>query len=230
MRVFIGYDPSESEAARVAAKTLRQVTVGAIEPEFLCAPKLADQGLLYRITDKRGGNAYDLISNAPKSTEFAISRFLTPILCQTGFALFVDCDMVFVRDPREMLAEIKAEHAVSVVKHDHRPTEQWKMVNQQQTAYPRKNWSSVALYNCEHPANRRLSVRDVNERPGRDLHAFYWLHDDEIGELHPRFNWLVDVKPRPDNLAIAHMTLGGPWLKGWQGGSFDAEWLAARDS
>jgi hypothetical protein len=230
MRVFIGYDEREAEAAEVAAKTLRQVTVGAIEPEFLCAPKLSDQGLLYRIGDHRGGQDYDFVSNAPKSTRFAVSRFLTPILCQTGYALFVDCDMVFEVDPRAMLAEVKAEHAVSVVKHDHRPTEQWKMVNQQQTTYPRKNWSSVMIFNCEHPANRRLSVRDVNERPGRDLHAFYWLHDNEIGELHPRFNWLVDVQPRPDNLVIAHMTLGGPWLSGWQGGSFDAEWLAARDS
>jgi hypothetical protein len=230
MRVLIGYDPAEAEAAKVAAKTLRQVTVGAIEPEFLCAPKLSDQGLLHRITDKRGGNAYDLISNAPKSTEFAISRFLTPILCQTGYALFVDCDVVFEVDPRAMLTEVKAEHAVSVVKHDHRPTEQWKMVNQQQTTYPRKNWSSVMLFNCEHAANRRLSVRDVNERPGRDLHAFYWLHDDEIGELHPRWNWLVRVQPRPALPGIQHFTLGGPFTPGWHGVEHDDLWLAARDS
>lgn len=226
MRVLIGYDPAEAAAAEVAAKTLREVS--GLEAEFLCAPKLADQGLLTRITDHRGGQSYDLISNAPKSTQFAISRFLTPILCQTGYALFVDCDVVFLRDPREMLQEVKAEHAVSVVKHNHVPTEQWKMVNQVQTKYPRKNWSSVMLFNCEHPANRRLSVRDVNERPGRDLHAFYWLHDDEIGELDPRYNWLVDVQPMPADPCIVHMTLGGPWLPGWQGGSFDEQWEAAR--
>lgn len=228
MRVFIGYDEREAEAAEVAAKTLRKVTKGEIEPEFLCAPKLSDQGLLTRISDHRGGSDYDLISNAPKSTRFAISRFLTPILCQTGYALFVDCDVVFLSDPREMLREVEAKHAVSVVKHNHVPREQWKMVNQVQTAYPRKNWSSVMLFNCEHPANRRLSVRDVNERPGRDLHAFYWLHDDEVGELEPGWNWLVDVQPMPDDPRIVHMTLGGPWLKGWQGGSFDQQWLAAR--
>lgn len=228
MRVFIGYDEREAEAAEVAAKTLREVSAGALEAEFLCAPKLSDQGLLYRIGDHRGGQDYDFVSNAPKSTRFAVSRFLTPILCQTGYALFVDCDVVFLSDPRYLLTDVEAKYAVSVVKHNHVPTEQWKMVNQVQTTYPRKNWSSVMLFNCEHPANRRLSVRDVNERPGRDLHAFYWLHDDEIGSLDPRFNWLVDVQPRPENLAIAHMTLGGPWLKGWQGGSFDQQWLAAR--
>ena len=224
MRVFIGFDSREEAAAEVAAKTLREVTNGEIEPEFLRADKLADQGLLWRVTDKRGSQAYDLVSNAPKSTEFAISRFLTPIICQTGYALFVDCDVVLREDPRNMLREVNAQHAVSVVQHDYLPSNTLKMVDQTQTVYPRKNWSSVMLFNCEHPANRRLSIRDVNERPGRDLHRFYWLHDREIGSLHPRWNWLVDVQPRPERIGIAHMTLGGPWLPGWQGGSFDDDW------
>jgi hypothetical protein len=84
------------------------------------------------------------------------------------------------------------------------------MDGQQQVAYARKNWSSVALWNCDHPANRRLSLVDVNERPGRDLHAFYWLHDDEIGELPARWNWLVGVQDKPEDPAIAHFTLGTP--------------------
>ncbi len=226
MRVYIGYDEREEEAARVAAKTLREVTNGELEPEFLVAPKLADQGLLWRISDHRGGQDYDLISNAPKSTRFAISRFLTPLLCQGGHALFLDCDMLFLEDPRHMLAEIDHSAAVSVVKHDHQPTEQWKMVNQAQTKYPRKNWSSVMLFNCDHPANRRLSLRDVNERPGRDLHAFYWLNDIEIGALDPRWNWLVNVQPKPEHVGIAHFTLGGPFNAGWKAAPYDDLWLA----
>ena len=225
MRVFIGYDEREHEAARVAAKTLRQVTKGQIEPEFIRADKLAAQGLLWRVSDHRGGQDYDLISNAPKSTRFAISRFLTPLLCQQGHALFLDCDMLFLEDPRNMLDEIDRSHAVHVVKHNHVPTEQWKMVNQVQTKYPRKNWSSVMLFNCEHQANTRLSLRDVNERPGRDLHAFYWLNDAEIGELHPRWNWLVNVQEKPDCVGIAHFTLGGPFNEGWKPARFDDLWL-----
>lgn len=226
MKVYIGYDEREAEAARVAAKTLLEVTNGELEAEFLKAPKLADQGLLWRVSDHRGGQDYDLVSNAPKSTRFAISRFLTPLLCQEGFALFLDCDMLFLEDPRHMLAEIDHSAAVSVVKHHHEPTEQWKMVNQVQTKYPRKNWSSVMLFNCEHPANRRLSLRDVNERPGRDLHAFYWLADEEIGELHPRWNWLVNVQPKPAEIGIAHFTLGGPFNEGWKSAPNDELWLA----
>ena len=227
MKIFIGHDSREEEAAEVARKSLCRVTNDEIEPEFLCLPKLVDQGLLGRAVDFRGEHDYDLVSNAPQSTRFAISRFLTPILCQQGYALFVDCDVVFMRDPRSMMLEVEAKHAVSVVKHGELPQAGVKMVNQHQTPYTRKNWSSVMLFNCDHPANRRLSLRDVNERPGRDLHAFYWLADEEIGALPSYWNWLVDVHSRPAKLGIAHMTLGGPWIDGWKGGSFDAEWKAA---
>jgi len=231
VRIFIGYDEREAATAEVARKSLCEVTDDQLEPEMLCMPKLVDQGLLsHRVIDQRGSQDYDLVSNATQSTRFAISRFLTPILCQSGYALFVDSDVVFLRDPRVMMLEVSANHAVSVVKHggSHMPQGQWKMVNQRQEPYPRKLWSSVMLFNCDHAANRRLSLHDVNTRPGRDLHAFYFLNDSEIGELHPRWNWLVDVQDRPKDLGIAHMTLGGPWISGWVGGSFDEEWKAAR--
>lgn len=230
MKVYIGYDEREHEAAMVAAKSLHKVTNGELKAEFLVADKLAAQGLLTRLADHRGGQDYDLVSNAVKSTRFAVSRFLTPLICQEQWALFTDCDVVFCEDPRHLLREIDPQHAVSVVKHDHQPAEQWKMVNQQQTSYPRKNWSSVMLFNCDHPANRRLSLRDVNERPGRDLHAFYWLQDDEIGSLHPRWNWLVNVQSEPEYVGIAHFTLGGPWIPGWHGAPHDGFWCEVAEA
>lgn len=222
LRVYIGHDPREQAAVDVALSTLKKVS--GLDAELLCADRLRDAGLLSRITDHRGQH-YDLISNAPKSTAFAVSRFLTPILCQSEWALFTDCDVVFLRDPREMLAEVEPGKAVYVVQHEYTPTSAWKMDSQVQTHYARKNWSSVVLYRVDHPANRRLSLGDINTRPGRDLHRFYWLADNEIGALNPAWNWLVDEQPRPADLAIAHMTLGGPWVPGWKGGSFDAEWL-----
>ena len=228
MRVMIGFDEREQAAVDVAVKTLRKVS--GIDAELLHADRLRDAGLLSRIADHRTGQDYDLISNAKKSTRFAFSRFLTPILCQSGWALFCDADVVFIRDPREMLDEIKPGAAVYVVKHNYAPTEQWKMVNQVNEPYPRKAWSSVMLFAVDHPANRRLSLHDINTRPGLYLHQFGWLHDDEIGSLDPAWNWLVDCAPKPDNVGIAHLTLGGGWLSGWKGGSFDAEWLAAAEA
>jgi len=221
MRVYLGYDAREDAAYRAAAASLARVSPTALVTP-LDAERLASCGLLRRIEDRRGG-VYDLASNAPASTDFHASRFLVPHLAQAGWALFTDCDVIFMRPVEELFALADPKFAVMVVKHDQKGGGV-KMDGQPQTSYPRKNWSSVVLWNCDHPANRRLSLQDVNQRPGRDLHAFYWLADSEIGELPPRFNWLVDVAPRPDNVAIAHMTLGGPWLDGWQGGSFDEEW------
>lgn len=224
LRVLIGFDEREAEAARVAAKSLREVTHGALEAEFLCLPKLVDQGLITRVSDYRGGQDYDLTSNEHTSTRFKVSRFLTPIICQQGFALFTDCDVLFLEDPRRMLEEIQAHDAVSVVQHEYIPREQWKMVGQRNANYHRKAWSSVMLFNCDHHANRRLSLRDVNERSAMSLNQFYWLHGSEIGSLDRRWNWLVDVQEQPQPVGIAHMTLGGPWLEGWKGGSIDPVW------
>jgi hypothetical protein len=83
------------------------------------------------------------------------------------------------------------------------------------------------MFNCDHPANRRLSLDDINNRPGRDLHAFYWLHDSEIGELSREWNWLVNVQPEPERPRIAHYTLGGPWFDDWVPQPYDELWLEA---
>jgi hypothetical protein len=224
MKFYIGYDAREHDAALVAQRTLAKVS--GCDSEFVEADKLSAQGMLTRITDHRGRD-YDLISNAPKSTTFAVSRFLVPLLCQSTWGFFSDCDMVFYEDPRRMLAEIEGDKAVYVVKHQYEPSTKWKMQGLAQTKYSRKNWSSVMLFNCQHPANKRLSLRDINERPGRDLHQFYWLHDDEIGELHPRWNWLVGEQPKPPEIGIAHFTLGGPWFDRWQPAEHDELWLEA---
>jgi len=222
LKIYIGYDRAEHEAYRVAIKTLADHTDTVPEP--LDSDRLQATGLLRRAVDKRG-QMYDMASNAPCSTEFAVSRFLVPILCQSGWALFTDCDVVFMADPAEMLALADPEKAVMVVKHNHHG-EGLKMGGMVQTDYPRKNWSSVMLFHCDHPANRRLSLQDVNERPGRDLHAFYWLHDSEIGELPHEWNWLVGVTEEPAYPKIAHFTNGGPWIKEWQAAEHDDLWLA----
>lgn len=105
----------------------------------------------------------------------------------------------------------------------------YKMDGQIQTFYNRKNWSSVMLINCDHPAMERFTLKDLNERPGRDLHAFCWLKDEEIGELEHKWNVLVGVDDmnKQKFSGIWHYTLGGPFLPGWKGGEFDHVWRAA---
>lgn len=222
MKVFIGYDPREHSAAMVAQASLWRSS--GIRPTLLVEEDLRARGLLWRPVDRRG-TMHDIVSNADQSTEFAISRFLVPII-SNGWVLFTDCDMLFLRDVHNIMAFADPMKAVLVVKHNHQPTETVKMDGQLQLTYPRKNWSSVMLLNCDHPANRRLTLHDVNTRPGRDLHAFYWLHDSEIGELPAGWNWLVNVQPRPAEVSIAHFTLGGPFTPGWKGAPHDELWQA----
>lgn len=85
-----------------------------------------------------------------------------------------------------------------------------KFLGQEQTAYPRKNWSSVMLLN-----NARctaLTPEFVNGATGLQLHRFQWLDDAQIGALPLDYNHLVgEYEPKPD-AKILHWTLGGPWF------------------
>lgn len=207
MRIYLGADRREKLAYDVAIRSLRKHC--DIEPTPLEWDRLHASGLLRRLMDRRG-QMWDMHSNAPCSTEFAIARFLVPMLAQTGWALFCDSDVVFLDNPEKMLHEADSRYAVQVVKHKNGHHEGIKMDGQLQTMYDRKNWSSVMLFNCDHPANRRLSIQDVNERPGLYLHTFGWLADSEIGSLAPEWNVLVGIHELTPATRIAHYTLGTP--------------------
>lgn len=225
MRVYIGHDRREQAAYDVAVESMNRRAHRPVDVKPLCADRLRMSGLLRRPVDSRGGVMYDIHSQAPQATEFAVSRFLVPILEQKGWALFMDCDMLVLDNIHSVMRHADPDCAVMVVKHKHQPTEQTKMDAQPQTSYNRKNWSSVILWNCDHPGNKRLTLDMVNNWPGRDLHAFAWLHDIEIGELPCGWNWLVGVQPKPSALHIAHYTLGGPWLPNWVPAEHDDLWL-----
>lgn len=213
LKVYLGYDSREREAYKVAGHSIACRTSKPCVITPLSAERLADGGVVRRPTDTRG-QRYDILSNAPASIEFAITRFAVPFLAQQGWALFGDCDIVALADVAEIFALADDRYAVMCVKHDFDSLTGTKMDGQVQVGYPRKLWSSVMLINCDHPANKRLSLVDVNERPGRYLHAFGWLADSEIGALPPEWNWLCGVQPRPKDPKIAHFTLGTPDLPG----------------
>ncbi len=219
MRVYIGHDQREQAAFDVACKTARAFGCDVIP---LYEDRLRLSGMLTRPVDRRG-SMFDFNSNAVQSTDFAIARFAVPIIAHSGWCLFADADAVIMQDPHELLALAEARYAVQVVKHPPYELSARKMDNQIQSSYL---WSSVMLFNCDHPANRRLNLTTLNQWPGRDLHAFKWLADDEIGELPKEANWLVGMMPKPDRPIIAHYTLGGPWLAGWQPQEHDELWLA----
>ena len=181
--------------------------------------KLRDAGLYTREHEVRDGRMWDVISGAPMSTEFAISRFLVPHLASyRGWAVFCDCDFLWRADIAELFTLARPEYAVMVVKHFYNPKTALKMDAQINQNYPRKNWSSLMLFNCEHPAHRCLSPEMVNLMTGRELHSFCWLSDNEIGQLPFEWNWL-DLEPK-----AVHMTDGTPDMAGHENTAYADEW------
>lgn len=221
--VWVGFDPRETTAFGVALGSAFRCSDRTVSAKGLRLDVLRRQGLYTRLTERHDGQLWDVISDAPMSTEFAISRFLVPHIAGSGWHLFVDADVMFRRDPREIMAHADPNKAVMVVQHDYRPKDAVKMDGQAQTIYPRKNWSSVMLFNCDHPANERLTPAMVNTRKGRDLHAFCWLLDGEIGALPGEWNWLPGHSTEPDP-AIVHFTEGCPDMRGYENQPYADEW------
>lgn len=227
LNCFLGFDAREKRAYEVAVSSLKKHTQEKLRIDPLDAEALYLQRHYWRPIERKDGRMRDHLSDAWQSTEFASTRFLVPFLQRTGWALFCDCDVVFLGDVAELFALADERYAVMVVKHDNGHTPGLKMDNQVQQLYSRKNWSSVILWNCGHHAHNRLSEAQVNSLPGELLHRFWWLRDSEIGALPAGANWLVNIEPKPDPVTIAHFTLGGPWLPNWEPQPNDCIWTDA---
>lgn len=229
LTVYIGWDPAETEAYKVAEHSCIAKSSQPVRVIPLKAHELYQWRLLWRPVEFSGPLMRDHLSSAPQATQFASSRFLVPSLHKSGWALFIDCDMLFLDDVAELFSYADPRYAVMCVKHNHQPKETKKMGGHEQTAYQRKNWSSVMLWNCDHPSNNRLTVEMINSWPGLLLHRFAWLKDEEIGELPAEWNWLVNVSPKPKQPKLAHYTLGGPWIAKWKKQPCDNLWLEAHE-
>jgi len=228
MQIYIGFDPRETAAFAVAARSAAYHTNPKCFPvRGLVLDLLRAKGLYTRPTEKRLGKLYDVISEHEMATEFAISRFLVPQIAEAGWALFMDCDMLVRANLGELWRAANTsenrKYAVMCVKHNHEPENTEKMDGQVQSRYPRKNWSSFMLFNCDHPANKELP-RLVNKVPGRDLHRFCWLDDAEIGELGPEWNYLVGHTETNIDPKVVHYTDGGPWFAGFEDVEYAHEW------
>lgn len=230
LQIFVGYDPREAEAYSVARESIRARSTQPVKIRGVVLDDLKAKGLYRRPTERRNEKLWDSISEAPMSTEFAISRFLVPHLAGSqGWAVFLDCDVFCRTNLVRILDHADPAKAVMVVKHDYAPSSTVKMDGQEQTRYARKNWSSVMLFNLEHVSNVNLTVDLINSVPGRDLHRFCWLKDDEIGELPPEWNFLVGHTDPSINPKIVHFTEGGPWLPGYENVPFADEWRGERN-
>jgi len=228
---YVGFDPREEQAYDVCDFSIRRRASREVDVTPVRLAELRGEGLYMRPTEVRDGVLWDVISEAPMSTEFAVSRFFVPYLARRaglqGWVGFCDCDFLFLDDVARLFALADDRHAVACVQHDHRPSETVKMDGQVQTRYARKNWSSLMLFNLSHPANDALGPDMLNDLPGRDLHRFCWLEDDQIGGLPTAWNWLEGTSPDLGRTPSGvHYTRGGPWMDGWEDVAYAKEWLA----
>lgn len=223
--VWIGFDPREAAAFAVARHSLlSHCSDPDIEVNGLVLRDLQAAGLFHRPQHMRDGVIWDEISDAACATQFSLSRFLIKELAGSGWALFMDSDMLIRGDIAEVFELCDPAKAVMCVKHDYQPADGVKMDNQPQSAYPKKNWSSFFAVNCDHPANAALTVALVNVMPGRDLHRFCWLADDEIGALPEEWNWLAGHSDEAISPKNCHHTLGSPCMAGYEDAPFASEW------
>jgi hypothetical protein len=95
--------------------------------------------------------------------------------------------------------------------------------------YPRKNWSSMILWNCGHWRNRILTKEFVSSAGGKLLHRFEWLHDEDIGSIPKTWNHLVGEYPIDRNASLVHFTLGAPGFEHYRNSDYADEWFDASD-
>jgi hypothetical protein len=219
IKIFIGYDPVESIAWHTLAHSIYTLSSKPVAIIPLNVRNL--KGLYARERDPK------------QSNEFSFTRFLVPYLADfDGFAVFLDCDMLLRDDISNIFDVINQlpNKAVYVVKHDYEPKNKTKYLNNIQYSYPRKNWSSVILWNCSHPKNKILIPEYINSASAMELHRFLWLADNEIGDLDIKWNWLVgEYQNPPQDVKNVHWTIGGPYFKEYRNADFSEEWFKEKE-
>jgi len=216
LKVFIGYDSREDIAWQVARHSLLRHSGGELTVNPIRQDYVRDLGLYTRPLDSTA------------STEFSLTRFLTPYLAaqNSGWTLFSDCDFLYTTDVRRVLDDLDPEKAVYVVQHEYQPAQSIKMDGKKQTVYPRKNWSSFMVLNCAHPDVRSLTPDLVNTASPAFLHRFEWVRDDaHIGALELDWNFLEGEYSTPASTPrVIHFTNGGPWFDEWQNVDYADLW------
>lgn len=220
LKIFVGWDSREDIAFQACKQSLIDTASVDIEVIPLKQRQLKREELYWRKSDILA------------STEFTFTRFLVPELMSfNGWALFIDCDFIALEDVKKLFDLRNDKYAVMCAHHDYTPKEGTKMDGKAQLPYPRKNWSSMMLFNCGHPSNKKLTRHLVNdpEIDGKYLHRFSWLNDTEIGEISHEWNWLVGwyKEPKDGKPKFLHYTEGGPWFEEYKNCEYNLEYYRA---
>ncbi len=216
--VFVGYDARESIAYHTFCQSVIETTSDTVQFVPLNSPMLG------------GFDGQQDGSNA-----FIYSRYLVPSLMKwDGWAIFADGDMICTQDLVGLWNLRDDQYAVMVAKHNYETAYPRKYIGTSMESdnvnYPRKNWSSVMLWNCYHRKNQILTPEFVAEAGPTFMHRFQWLKDEEIGELPMEWNWLVgEYEPR-ETAKLYHYTLGVPSIPHYKDCPHAEHWFKSLDA
>jgi len=211
--IFVGYDPREAVAYHTCANSIIRHASCPVAIIPLALNLFKD----YTETHTDGSN------------QFIYSRFLVPHLMDyTGHAIFIDGDMIVRSDIAELWQWRHKRYDVQVVKHNYETCMTEKYLGAKNENYPRKNWSSVIIWNCESAANQRLTPEFVQRSTGAELHRFTWIRDEQIGDLPAEWNWLPDEYGPNINADLLHYTLGAPCFHDFATTPMADEWHRER--
>jgi lipopolysaccharide biosynthesis glycosyltransferase len=211
--IFVGYDPREAVAYHTCANSIIRHASCPVAIIPLALNLFKD----YTETHTDGSN------------QFIYSRFLVPHLMDyTGHAIFIDGDMIVRSDIAELWQWRHKRYDVQVVKHNYETCMTEKYLGAKNENYPRKNWSSVIIWNCESAANKRLTPEFVQQSTGAELHRFTWIRDEQIGDLPAEWNWLPDEYGPNLNADLLHYTLGAPCFHDFATTPMADEWHRER--
>ena len=209
INLFVGFDPREAVAYHVFCNSIIQNTSVPVQITPLVLSQLQEFN-----------ETHD-----DRSNDFVYSRFLTPYLSDfKGWTIFADGDMICQGDLKELIDMADPSKAVMVVKHDYQTKATRKYLGNINENYPRKNWSSVILWNCDHPKHKILTPDFVSKQTGKFLHRFSWLDDQDIGELPLEWNWLASEYRVNREAKLIHFTLGTPCFKDYKNSDMADIW------
>jgi hypothetical protein len=161
------------------------------------------------------------------SNAFTVSRFLVPWLCGfKGHAIFCDAsDMLMLGDVAELDALFDPAYAVQVVKHPdyktrHKTKYRGTSMECPNMDYPRKNWASVMLINCEHPAWAAANPEVLGMVNPVEVLGLEWTKSVE--DLPPEWNCLVDEGQPAGKLL--HWTAGIPGFTAYHDAPYAELW------
>jgi lipopolysaccharide biosynthesis glycosyltransferase len=209
IKISVGFDQKEA----VAYHTFCQSVIKNTTQPIIFAPLALNLFQNYSENHNDGSNT------------FIYTRFLTPYLFNfDGWAIFADGDMICNSDLGKLWSMRDESKAVMCVKHDYKTKASEKYLGNINQDYPRKNWSSLVLWNCKHVANQVLTPDFVMKQTGAFLHRFKWLDDSLIGELNTEWNWLVTEYPDNYKANILHYTLGTPCFNDYKNSQMSDLW------